>query len=111
MKLTIAFLIAVCGSMAIAADAPSPEVQIAGAVLAAPAELRDGAAVLGFDSQGKRVKIREGKNESLHDLSIDEREQADYKSAEPLIFERLRDEFRKWESTVLPYPGTYEILP
>ena len=60
---------------------------------------------------GKWKYIREGKNESLHDLSIDEREQADYKSAEPLIFERLRDEFRKWESTVLPYPGTYEILP
>ena len=38
--------------MAMAADIPSKETQIAGAVLAAPAELRDGAAVLGFDAEG-----------------------------------------------------------
>ena len=54
-----------CGSLAVAADIPPQEVQIAGAVLAAPPELRDGAAVLGFDAQGKRVKIREGKNELI----------------------------------------------
>ena len=48
-----------------AAEVPPPEVQIAGAVLAAPAELRAGAAVLGFDAQGKRVVIREGKNELI----------------------------------------------
>jgi hypothetical protein len=48
-----------------AADIPPKEVQIAGAVLAAPAELRDGAAVLGFDAQGKRVQLREGKNELI----------------------------------------------
>jgi hypothetical protein len=52
-------------SIAAAADAPPKDVQIAGAVLAAPAELRDGAAVLGFDAQGKRVTIREGKNELI----------------------------------------------
>jgi hypothetical protein len=50
-------------SIAVAADVPSAQVQIAGAVLAAPAELREGAAVLGYDSQGGRVWIREGKNE------------------------------------------------
>jgi hypothetical protein len=50
---------------AFAADIPPKEVQIAGAILAAPAELRDGAAVLGFDAQGKRVIIREGKNELI----------------------------------------------
>jgi hypothetical protein len=33
--------------------------------LAAPAELRDGAAVLGFDAQGGRVWLREGKNEMV----------------------------------------------
>lgn len=52
-------------SMAIAADIPPAETQIAGAVLAAPAELRDGAAVLGFDAQGKRVQLRAGKNELI----------------------------------------------
>jgi hypothetical protein len=51
--------------IAAAAGAPAPEVQIAGAVLAAPAELRSGAAVLGFDAQGRRVKLREGTNEMV----------------------------------------------
>jgi hypothetical protein len=59
------FSILAFASLAAAAEPPSAEVQIAGAVLAAPAELRDGAAVLGFDSQGGRVKIREGKNELI----------------------------------------------
>ena len=62
MKLTIVFLM-VLGSIASAADVPPAEVQIAGAVLAAPAELREGAAVLGIDAQGKRVQIRAGRNE------------------------------------------------
>ncbi len=61
MKLALAFLTVIAG--AAAAEIPSPQVQIAGAVLAAPAELRDGAAVLGYDPQGKRVLLREGKNE------------------------------------------------
>jgi len=52
-------------AIAVAADAPSKEVQIAGAVMAAPAELRDGTAVLGFDAQGKRVLLREGKNDLI----------------------------------------------
>src|SRR5947207_3014492 len=57
--------VALCTSMSFAAEVPSAELQIAGAVLAAPAELRDGAAVLGFDAQGARVKLREGKNEMI----------------------------------------------
>ena len=48
-----------------AADVPPAEVQIAGAVLAAPAELREGAAVIGYNAQGAQVKIREGKNEMI----------------------------------------------
>lgn len=52
-------------AIASAAEVPPKEAQIAGAVLAAPAELRDGAAVIGFDAQGKRVMIREGKNELI----------------------------------------------
>jgi hypothetical protein len=54
-----------CAAMLSAADIPPKDVQIAGAVLAAPPELRDGAAVLGFDGSGKRVQIREGKNELI----------------------------------------------
>jgi hypothetical protein len=48
-----------------AADMPAPEVQIAGAVLAAPPELREGAAVLGYGPQGELVRLREGKNELI----------------------------------------------
>jgi hypothetical protein len=48
-----------------AAEVPSAQVQIAGAVLAAPAELREGAAVLGYDAKGGRMKLREGRNEMI----------------------------------------------
>jgi hypothetical protein len=65
MKSMLTSLMVALGSIATAADVPSIEVQIAGAVLAAPAEMRAGAAVLGFDTQGKRVQIREGKNELI----------------------------------------------
>lgn len=52
-------------SVAVGADIPPAEAQIAGAVLAAPAELRAGAAVIGYNQQGAQVKIREGKNEMV----------------------------------------------
>ena len=65
MKLTIGLPVLAIAWIAAAAEVPSPQVQIAGAVLAAPAELRDGAAVLGYDAQGGRVMIREGKNEMI----------------------------------------------
>ena len=42
---------------------PSKEVQIAGAVLAAPEEMRDGAQVLGYDEKGEFVELRPGSNE------------------------------------------------
>lgn len=48
-----------------AAVPPPPDVQIAQAVLAAPAEMREGAAVLGYNAQGELVKLREGKNELI----------------------------------------------
>lgn len=50
---------------AAAAEPPPPEVQIAGAVLAAPEESRAGAAVLGYNAEGKLVQLREGKNELI----------------------------------------------
>ncbi len=65
MKLSIVVPLFVFGSLAKAADVPSAQVQIAGAVLAAPEELREGAAVLGYDAQGRLAPIREGKNELI----------------------------------------------
>ena len=60
-----AFLAAVAASIASGADVPPADVQIAGAVMAAPADLRAGAAVLGLDASGNRVKLREGTNELI----------------------------------------------
>jgi hypothetical protein len=48
-----------------AADVPPPHVQIAAAIQAAPADLREGAAVLGYNQKGELVKLREGKNELI----------------------------------------------
>jgi len=56
---------AALASGAFAAEAPPPEVQIGEAVLAAPAEYREGAAVLGYNADGALVKLREGKNEMI----------------------------------------------
>ena len=42
---------------------PSKEVQIAGAVLAAPEGMRDGAQVLGYDKSGNFTELRAGTNE------------------------------------------------
>jgi len=53
---------------------------------------------------GKWKYIREGKNESLFDLSVDEHEQADFKDAEPRTLELLRGKFSNWESGMLAYP-------
>jgi hypothetical protein len=48
-----------------AAEAPAPAVQIAAAVQAAPEELREGAAVLGYNAKGDLVPLRPGKNELI----------------------------------------------
>ena len=42
------------------------------------------------------------KTERLFDLSIDEREQADFRASHATEFESLREEYRKWEAQVLP---------
>ena len=49
----------------LSAETPPPETQIAAAVLAAPSELRAGAAVLGYDAKGQLVLLREGKNDLI----------------------------------------------
>ena len=60
----ILFCAVVLASAASAEVAPK-ETQIAAAVLAAPAELREGAAVLGYNAKGELVTLREGKNEMI----------------------------------------------
>ena len=48
--------------------------------------------------------IREGTNEGLHDLSVDEREQANFAEAKPEKLADLRQHFNAWESQMTPYP-------
>ncbi|HCC56237.1 MAG TPA: hypothetical protein DEQ47_03070 [Solibacterales bacterium] len=64
MKITFLIGYFVAAALMTAAP-PAPETQIAQAVLAAPAEMREGAAVLGYNAQGELVKLREGKNELI----------------------------------------------
>jgi hypothetical protein len=52
-------------SILAAAEVPSSETQIKTAILAAPTELREGAAVLGYNPKGELVTLREGKNELI----------------------------------------------
>jgi hypothetical protein len=47
------------------APAPPPAQQIAAAVLAAPADRRAGAAVLGYDEKGALVSLRAGTNDQI----------------------------------------------
>jgi hypothetical protein len=63
MKMMSAISTVLLASAVMAADVPSPDVQIAAALLPAPAELRDGAAVIGYNAQGEVVTLRAGKNE------------------------------------------------
>jgi hypothetical protein len=51
--------------VATAQTTASAEEQIASAILAAPEERREGAAVLGYDAQGKLVTLRKGSNELI----------------------------------------------
>jgi hypothetical protein len=65
MKTTTFFAILIASGLCRAAEIPSPDFQISTAVLAAPAELRAGATVLGYNGQKELVRLREGKNEMV----------------------------------------------
>jgi arylsulfatase A-like enzyme len=52
----------------------------------------------------KYLKV-DAQTERLHDLSTDEREQADSRAARPEIFDRLRAEYARWESQMLKRPA------
>lgn len=56
-------LLAVCPVFAL--DVASPADQIASAILAAPKEMRSGAAVLGYNAKGEVVTLRKGTNDMI----------------------------------------------
>ena len=59
----------------------------------------------GSTRQGKWKYIREEEKEFLFDLSVDEREQADFKDVSTQVFERLRNSFDKWLAGMQRYEG------
>ena len=61
----VAILFAWIDPVAAQMDIPSPEKQIMAAVSPAPAEMQDGATVLGYNSNGELVTLREGTNELI----------------------------------------------
>jgi hypothetical protein len=66
MKMTTIVCGVLLAATVTAADLPpSPETQITAAILAAPPDLREGAAVFGYSARGELVKLREGKNELI----------------------------------------------
>lgn len=68
-------LAALAGSTAAAAQVPPPDVQIAGAVQAAPADQRAGATVIGYGADGKATTLRTGTG-TLVCLADDPRQEA-----------------------------------
>jgi len=66
MKMPIVLIsVLVASALFAASEAPPPPAQIAAAVLAAPEELRAGAAVLGYSEKGELIRLREGKNDLI----------------------------------------------
>jgi arylsulfatase A-like enzyme len=53
---------------------------------------------------GRWKYIRDGKNEYLHDLTADEREQANFATADAKKLADMRTEFSKWEADMANYP-------
>lgn len=55
--------------------------------------------------EGKWKYFRKGPLRNLFDLSIDEREQADFSKKNPDIMQRLSSDFDKWNKQMLPRPS------
>jgi arylsulfatase A-like enzyme len=53
---------------------------------------------------GRWKYVNDGQNQFLFDLSIDQRERANFKEKHPEVFNQLRSEFQAWEARVLPRP-------
>lgn len=64
MKYIIVLVVVCCGVSAMA-QVPSAEVQIKGALLAAPTASKDGAMVYGYDDRSEFVVLRKGTNEMV----------------------------------------------
>ncbi|CAN5381346.1 hypothetical protein BH23BAC1_BH23BAC1_05150 [soil metagenome] len=64
-SLLILFCFAVINISIAQDDIPSPEAQIKSAVMAAPADKRDGATVYGYNENNELVVLREGTNEMI----------------------------------------------
>ena len=54
---------------------------------------------------GRWKYVRDGDNEYLFDLSVDEREQANFREQNPAMFSALLDAYKKWDATLLPRPA------
>lgn len=69
MRLTtltfLSFVLLYLSSCAQTTKIPNKEEQIASAVMAAPADQRAEATVLGYDAEGKMVTLKEGTNEQI----------------------------------------------
>ncbi|MFN7922174.1 MAG: hypothetical protein U0Q16_18875 [Bryobacteraceae bacterium] len=66
MKIHIAILtFAACSSSLLAVDVAPPAEQIASSILAAPKERRAAATVLGYNSKGEVVTLRQGTNDLI----------------------------------------------
>lgn len=66
MKLLSTFILVSLAATAAFAQKPAPKKdQIALAILAAPEDRRDGAAVLGYNESGELVELRAGSNEMI----------------------------------------------
>jgi arylsulfatase A-like enzyme len=55
---------------------------------------------------GRWKFLNDGRGEYLFDLSIDQREQADFKEQAPDLLRQLRGAFQTWQSQMLPRPKT-----
>ena len=66
MKLKSILLLFAFAQLSISyAQIPPKEDQIAATIQAAPAEMRDGASILGYGSDGKLITLREGTNDII----------------------------------------------
>jgi len=52
--------------------------------------------------KGKWKYLRDGSTHKLFDLSVDQREQADFAKKQPELMQSLRREFESWDQKMLP---------
>jgi hypothetical protein len=65
MKILLFFSLLPLSAVAQTPTVPSPEIQVKGAVLAAPADKRDGATVYGYNDAKEFVLLRKGTNDLI----------------------------------------------